>query len=73
MAPHSDMTRFEAETTVGRALELHPAAQWVFASYRLSGCWNCASSPEETLAEVAAGYGFPLEKFLRDLNSLFDS
>ena len=70
MAPHSDMTRFEAETTVGRALELHPAAQWVFASYRLSGCWNCASSVDETLAEVAAGYGFPLEKFLADLNGL---
>ena len=49
---------------------MHPAAQWVFASYRLSGCWNCESSPDETLAEVAAGYGFSLERFLADLNGL---
>ncbi len=61
---------FEAEMTVSEALALHPSARWVFAAYQLSGCAQCESSPEETLAEVAEGYRFDLSNFLRDLNSL---
>jgi len=56
--------------TVEQALSVHPSARWVFAAYHLSGCNNCASSNDETLEEVAAGYGLSLEKLLADLNSL---
>ena len=38
---------------VDEALALHPAAKWVFAAYHLGGCSDCASSSDETLAEVA--------------------
>lgn len=63
---------FDAQMTVSAALLLHPSARWVFAAYRLSGCAQCESSPDETLAQVAEGYRFPLADFLRDLNSLLD-
>ncbi|HUP48744.1 MAG TPA: disulfide oxidoreductase [Thermoanaerobaculia bacterium] len=65
--------RFEAEMTVDEAMALHPAARWVFAAYHLGGCSICSVSNEETLAQVAQGYGLPLEKLLGDLNSLLTS
>ncbi|HEX6176756.1 MAG TPA: disulfide oxidoreductase [Thermoanaerobaculia bacterium] len=65
--------KFEPETKVDEALSLHPAARWVFAAYHIGGCSHCASSSEETLAEVAEGYGLPLHKLLSDLNSLLAS
>ena len=71
--PEVSERRFEAGMTVGEALALHPAARWVFAAYHLGGCSNCAVSNEETLTQVAEGYGLPLKKLLGDLNSLFDS
>ncbi|MFP5246289.1 MAG: disulfide oxidoreductase [Thermoanaerobaculia bacterium] len=61
---------FQPDTIVAEALSLHPKARWVFAAYHLGGCSGCERSPTETLAEVATGYGIPLEEFLRDLNSL---
>lgn len=48
----------------------HPKARWVFAAYQLQGCSQCAASGDETLAEVAEGYGIALEKLVGDLNSL---
>jgi hypothetical protein len=71
MEPLTETRTFDAQMTVSEALQLHPSARWVFAAYRLSGCTQCESSPEETLAEVAEGYRFELADFLRDLNSLF--
>lgn len=65
--------QFQPNMTVEEALALHPAAKWVFASYHLGGCSNCDSASDETLAEVAEGYGLSLEKLLNDLNSLFRS
>ena len=61
---------FEAGMTVGEAMALHPNARWVFASYHLGGCSHCAISTEETIGQVAEGYGVPLDKLLDDLNSL---
>ena len=61
---------FEANMTVGEALELHPDARWVFAAYHIGGCNGCSRVDDETLLEVATGYGLPLERFLGDLNSL---
>jgi hybrid cluster-associated redox disulfide protein len=62
--------KFEATMTVGEALAAHPHARWVFAAYHVGGCNGCSRVDEETIAEVAAGYRLPLEKFLSDLNSL---
>lgn len=64
---------FVPEMTVGEALASHPAARWVFAAYHIGGCSHCVMSEEETLAQLAEGYGLPLEKLIRDLNSLFTS
>lgn len=64
---------FVPEMTVGEALASHPAARWVFAAYHIGGCSECAMSEEETLAQLAEGYGLPLEKLIRDLNTLFAS
>lgn len=66
-------SKFVPGMTVGQALVAHPSARWVLASYHLGGCSSCAVSNEETLAQVADGYGLSLEKLLRDLNSLFPS
>jgi hybrid cluster-associated redox disulfide protein len=70
MAEVATERRFTPEMIVGDALALHPNARWVFASYHLGGCTHCAVSNEETLAQVAEGYGISLEKLLGDLNSL---
>ncbi|HVT03602.1 MAG TPA: disulfide oxidoreductase [Thermoanaerobaculia bacterium] len=61
---------FHPEMTVGQAMTLHPNARWVFASYHLGGCSHCAISEEETISQVAEGYGVPLDKLVDDLNSL---
>jgi hybrid cluster-associated redox disulfide protein len=65
--------KFTAEMTVEEAFRFHPAARWVFASYHLGGCSTCAVSGEETIAQVADGYGLSLERLLHDLNSLLYS
>jgi hybrid cluster-associated redox disulfide protein len=61
---------FESQTVVADALAMHPKVRWVFAAYHLGGCNACNLAHEETLAQVAEGYGIPLEKLLEDLNSL---
>lgn len=61
---------FHPDTIVADALSLHPKARWVFAAYHIGGCYGCERAAGETLAEVATGYGIPLERLLRDLNSL---
>jgi hybrid cluster-associated redox disulfide protein len=61
---------FQPDTIVADALSLHPKARWVFAAYHIGGCNGCERASDETLEQVAAGYGIPLEKLLRDLNSL---
>jgi len=56
--------------TVNAALALDARAKWVLAAYHISGCGDCPSSEEETLEQLAAGYGVDLAQLLRDLNSL---
>lgn len=63
-------SRFGPETVVADALEMHPKARWVFAAYHLSGCSGCGMAYEETLEQLADGYGIPLAQLLRDLNAL---
>ena len=61
---------FQADTIVAEALARHPKARWVFAAYHIGGCNGCHRAVDETLEEVATGYGIPLDQLLRDLNSL---
>ena len=61
---------FESRTVVADALAMHPKVRWVFAAYHLGGCNACNLAHEETLEQLAQGYGIPLEKLLEDLNSL---
>jgi hypothetical protein len=61
---------FEPHTLVSDALALHPKARWVFAAYHIGGCRACERAADETLEEVATGYGIPLDRLLRDLNGL---
>jgi len=61
---------FSASTSVAEALQIHPKARWVFAAYHIGGCNGCERAPEETLEQVATGYGLSLERLLADLNSL---
>lgn len=63
---------FESRTVVADALAMHPKVRWVFAAYHLGGCNACNLAHEETLEQVAQGYGISLEKLLEDLNSLVE-
>ena len=56
--------------TVGEALSRDARAKWVLAAYHIGGCASCAMSEEETLAEVAKGYGLDIGALLADLNGL---
>lgn len=62
---------FESRTIVADALAMHPKARWVFAAYHLGGCTGCNRAHDETLEQVATGYGLSLDALLADLNSLF--
>ena len=64
------MPKFSAGMKVNEVLAGHPSARWVFAAYHIGGCSDCALAEDETLKEVATAYGIPLEKLMRDLNSL---
>lgn len=71
--PASERPRpFTAEMTVQEAMGHHPVARWVFFSYNLAGCNSCASSENETLAQLSVTYGVALEMLLEDLNGLLD-
>jgi len=61
---------FSPETRVAEALRIHPHARWVFAAYHIGGCNGCERASDETLEQVAAGYGLSLERLLSDLNAL---
>lgn len=58
---------FSAEMTVHAAWARHPAVAQVFAARGLPDCPACAVGQDETLAEVADGYGFPLQILLTEL------
>jgi hybrid cluster-associated redox disulfide protein len=71
-ATQTEGRQFDKDMTVGEAMATHPNARWVFASYHLGGCSHCAISNEETIEQVAEGYGVPLDKLIEDLNSLLE-
>lgn len=62
--------QFSEKTRVGEALERHPRARRVFASYTTGDCADCAISTEETVADVARTYGVRAEEIVSALNAL---
>jgi hypothetical protein len=64
---------FGPDTVVADALAQHPRVRWVFAAYHVGGCNSCERATGETLQELADGYRIPLERFLSDLNAIFES
>ncbi len=69
----TEKREFLPDMTVGQALGFRPAARWVFAAYHIGGCSQCSMSEEETLAQLAQGYGLSLDKLIHDLNALLTS
>lgn len=72
MSETVELQKFTPDMTVGDALRLHPEAGLVFASYHLGGCSHCGISEVETLQEVCAGYGVPMDALLGSLNALLE-
>lgn len=69
-ANNDEPDEFTLDMKVGEAMQMHPKAQFVFASYHLGGCSHCAISEHETIEQVCYGYGIPPEDLLESLNSL---
>jgi hybrid cluster-associated redox disulfide protein len=63
---------FNADMTIGEAMQLHPRAREVFAGFHLGGCAHCAISEFETIRQVSEGYGVPVDMLISSLNSLND-
>ncbi|MCB9744549.1 MAG: hypothetical protein H6740_18280 [Alphaproteobacteria bacterium] len=61
---------FLPEMPVHRAWARHPGVRAIFTRRHLPDCPSCAVGVDETLAEVAFGYGFDLDALLGELNGL---
>jgi len=59
--------------TVGEAMQLNAEAGMVFSSYHLGGCSHCSINELETIEQVCAGYGVPVDQLLESLNNLLDN
>jgi hypothetical protein len=51
-------------------VSIHPQAQQVLAGFHLGGCSSCSFDPRQSLSEVTAVNGRPLEPILLALNTL---
>lgn len=49
---------------------IHPQAQQVLAGFHLGGCSSCSFDPRQSLSEVTAVNGRPVEPILLALNTL---
>lgn len=63
---------FIKEMTVGEAMQMHPEAPMVFASYHLNGCSHCAVNEYETIEQVCEGYGVEVDLIIDSLNTLLE-
>lgn len=64
--------RFHRDMTVAEALELHPDAAMVMASFHLGGCSSCSISSHHILGPAAESYQVDIDALLDALNSLLD-
>jgi hybrid cluster-associated redox disulfide protein len=63
---------FAGNMTIRDAIDLHPEAGLVLASYHLGGCSHCGVNQVETLEQVCAAYGIPLDALVSSLNDLLN-
>jgi len=70
LEPQQRFTPFRGDLTIHDAWAQHDSVAAVFARYHLPHCDSCPVGVDETLAEAAAGHGFPLDLLLADLNQL---
>lgn len=64
--------QFHRDMTVAEALELHPDAAAVMASFHLGGCSSCSISGHHLLGPAAESYNVDVDALLGALNSLLD-
>jgi hypothetical protein len=69
-ASRLDTGEIRSEMTVHAAHARDPRVRRIFAERGLPDCPSCAVGAEETLAEAAAGEGFPLDELLARLRAL---
>jgi hypothetical protein len=62
--------RFAPEMSLREAQLIHPQVHEVLAGFHLGGCESCAVEPDDTLAEICAAKGVPMEQLLGTLNLL---
>ena len=63
-------TVFTKDMKIHDAINMHPDAQSVFASFHLGGCSACAVGEDETIEEGAVAHEVDLDKLLDALNKL---
>lgn len=61
--------RFTAEMLIRDALLAHPDAAAVFEKHGLP-CASCMAQEMETVGDIAAAHGDPVDELLVDLNAL---
>ena len=64
-------TRFHRDMTVAEATRTHAAVGEVLAAFHLGGCSHCGISEQETLGQIAMGYGIDEAMLLGALEDLF--
>jgi len=65
-------SKLNSETTVGRALALHPKAASVFEKYGML-CTTCTGAHAEPIKKAAEMHGIDPRKIVRDLNKLLNT
>lgn len=61
---------FSMDMTIFEALQMHPDARHVFASFNLGGCALCHAAKVETLAQVCENYGIEPDDLLGKLEAV---
>ena len=70
-APQAGTVHFHRDMTVGEAMRVHTAVSEVFAAFHLGGCSHCGISEQETIGQIAMGYGIDEAMILGALEDLF--
>ncbi len=66
-----DSQTISSQLTAAEVMQRWPATVLVFIRY-CTACVGCPFAPFETLAEIPAIYGLPLDDFMRDLQDAID-
>ena len=69
----TEIKPFTGDMTIREAIERHPESALVLASYHLGGCSHCGINQVETLQQVCAAYGIPIDALLSSLNDLLEA